>query len=98
MLHGKSAESAKDNAAPIKAKIGLWMFFIYTIVYAGFICITAFAPSIMGIAIGKINLAIFYGLALIVLAVILALVYNYICARFEKKLNIDSESESEETK
>ncbi len=98
MSHENVTSDRKDCAAPIKAKLGLWMFLIYTIVYAGFILITAFMPDVMGMAIGKINLAIFYGLFLIVFAVILAFVYNFICARCEKKMNKEETAETEVAK
>ncbi|MFH1513508.1 MAG: DUF485 domain-containing protein [Bacillota bacterium] len=98
MFHENVTDDQKDCAAPIKAKLGLWMFLIYTIVYMGFILITAFMPDVMGIAIGKINLAIFYGLFLIIFAVVLALIYNFICARCEKKMNKEEMAETEETK
>ena len=97
MLHETVPEDKKDNAASIKAKLGLWMFLIYTIVYTGFIVITAFAPEVMGTNIGKINLAIFYGLFLIVFAVVLAFIYNFICARCEKKLDQEEEAKTEVT-
>jgi uncharacterized membrane protein (DUF485 family) len=97
MLHETVTDDKKDNAASIKSKLGLWMFLIYTIVYAGFIIITAFVPEVMGTNIGKINLAIFYGLFLIIFAVILAFIYNFICARCEKKLNNDEEAKTEVT-
>ena len=94
MQHEKVSEDQKDCAAPFKAKLGLWMFLIYTIVYIGFIVITAFSPETMGISIGNINLAIFYGLFLIIFAVILALVYNFLCARCEKRMNVEDEEEA----
>ena len=91
MSHANVTGGEKDNAASVKAKIGLWMFLIYTIVYAGFILIAALVPDVMGTNIGKINLAVFYGLGLIVFAVILAFIYNFLCARYEKKLNKSEE-------
>ena len=98
MAHADVSKAEKDNAASVKARIGLWMFLIYTIVYAGFIAIAVLAPDVMGAGIGKINLAIVYGLGLIVFAVILAFIYNSLCARFEKKLNGNDTSETEEEK
>ena len=87
MLHDQAAKHEKDNAGKIKSKIGLWMFLAYTIVYFGFILITVFAPELMGTDVGQMNLAIVYGLGLIVFAVILAFLYNAICAKYEKRLN-----------
>jgi uncharacterized membrane protein (DUF485 family) len=97
MLHETVPEDKKDCAASIKSKLGLWMFLVYTIIYAGFIVIAAFAPEVMGTNVGKINLAIFYGLFLIIFAIVLAFIYNFICARCEKKLNHDEEAKTEVT-
>ncbi|MBN1778353.1 MAG: DUF485 domain-containing protein [Clostridiales bacterium] len=96
MQHENVPEDRKDCAAGIKAKLGLWMFLVYTLVYAGFIAVTVFAPDVMGTDIGNINMAIFYGLFLIVFAIILAFIYNFICARCEKKMNVEDETEGAE--
>ena len=88
MLHGKATENVEDKASAIKTKIGLWMFLLYTLVYFGFIIITVVKPELMGKDIGHLNLAIVYGLGLIVFALILALIYNALCNKYEKKLNI----------
>ncbi len=93
MQHENVTDRKKDYAAPYKAKLGLWMFLLYTIVYAGFIIITAFSPETMGLDIGNINLAILYGLFLIAFAVVLALIYNLLCTRCEKRMNAEAEEE-----
>ncbi len=98
MLHGKTVKDEKDNASSIKTKIGMWMFIIYTLVYAGFILITVLNPELMGADIGNLNLAIVYGLGLIVFAVILAFIYNFLCSKYEKKLNTENNETSEEAK
>ena len=95
MLHGKATRNQEDNASGIKTKIGLWMFLLYTLVYAGFIVITVTVPNIMETNFGQINLAIFYGLGLIVFALVLALIYNHLCSKHEKRLN-PQENESKE--
>lgn len=89
MLHGKNFPSTEDKASGIKTKIGLWMFLLYTIVYFGFIIVTVTKPELMGIDIGHLNLAIVYGLGLIIFALILALIYNALCNKYEKKSNYD---------
>ena len=54
---------------------GCWP--IYGVIYIAFIVINVVRPKTMGvIVVGGLNLAIIYGFALIVIAVILALVYN----------------------
>lgn len=87
MSHGSSTEWKKDNAAGFKTKLGLIMFFIYFLVYAGFIYINVTNPKLMGKDIGSLNLAIVYGFGLIIFAVIIALLYNFICSKAEEKLN-----------
>ena len=96
MSHGPATEWKKDNAASIKLKVGLWMFFIYLAIYAGFIFLNVLDPQIMSIDIGSMNLAIVYGFGLIIIAIALALVYNSICSRAEERLNKETENEIEE--
>lgn len=90
MEHGPPVEQGQDNASAIKARIGLALFVIYGLVYAGFVVINTLSPKTMGeeIALG-LNLAIVYGFGLIVLAVIMGLLYNVICTRYEKRLNTE---------
>ena len=55
---------------------GLWLFAIYVLFYAGFVAIAAFRFDLLSHdAPGGVNLAIAYGLGLIVLAFVLALIY-----------------------
>ena len=95
MLHGKAAPNVEDKASNIKTRIGLWMFLLYTLVYAGFIVITVTVPDLMETNIGQINLAIFYGLGLIVFALILALIYNHLCSKHENNMNGNEEKTTE---
>ena len=92
MLDEKSGAKKQMNAAKYKSKLGLLMFLIYTLVYAGFILITVIRPDLMGLDIGYLNLAIVYGFGLIVFALILAIIYNIICARCEKKWHEDDQT------
>ena len=57
------------------ARYGLWLFLVYVIFYAGFIAISAFKFDALRANIGGVNLAIAYGMGLILLAFLLALVY-----------------------
>jgi uncharacterized membrane protein (DUF485 family) len=64
------------------ARAGLILFFIYLAFYGGFVGLAAFAPQAMGRpAIGGVNLAITYGLALIFGALVIAALYMAACAR-----------------
>ena len=60
-------------------RYGLWLFGVYVLFYAGFVAMSAFDPVGMGRReIGGMSLAVFYGLGLIVLAFVLALVYTFL--------------------
>ena len=87
MLHEPPAPSGRDPASEFKKKVGIRMFIVYAIVYAGFIIINTVAPKLMGktVAFG-LNLAVTYGFGLIILAIIAGIVYNAVCTRKEKEL------------
>ena len=87
MLHGPAAELEKDHAIAKKNKLGLTLFFIYLAIYAGFVAIGTLEPQLMGKKIMGQNLSVVYGFGLILLAVVMGLVYNYFCTRFENQLN-----------
>lgn len=62
------------------ARNGLWLFAIYVALYAGFMGLTAFEPSLMQKpALAGVSLAVIYGFALIIAALALALVYMILC-------------------
>ena len=61
------------------ARVGLWLFLVYLLLYAGFMALNAFFPQKMADApFGGVNLAVLYGLLLIVAAFLLALVYVFL--------------------
>ena len=69
-------------AARYNARLGIVLFILYLLIYAGFVALSAFVPSVMSKpVIGGVNLAVVYGFALIALALILALVYMFLCRR-----------------
>lgn len=87
MLHEPATPSGRDPAGPYKARLGLRMFAIYTVFYAGFVAINLLSPATMGtIVLAGLNLATVYGMGLIVLALVQALVYNVMCRRKEAEL------------
>jgi len=62
------------------ARLGLWLFFLYLAVYAGFVLLAAFSPATMErTPLAGVNLAIWYGFGLIVAALVLALIYGWLC-------------------
>ncbi|MBN1629862.1 MAG: DUF485 domain-containing protein [Thermoleophilia bacterium] len=85
MLHEPAAVHGIDEAAAYKRRLGLIMLAVYGVIYVVFIVINVAWPKVMGtIVFAGLNLAIVYGFALIVIAFILALAYNWACTRHEK--------------
>ncbi|QDT12568.1 DUF485 domain-containing protein [Planctomycetes bacterium K23_9] len=77
MPPSSSGDSAERR---FNTRLGLILFLIYLALYVGFVCINAFRASWMDVtAIAGLNLAIVYGFALIVFAIVLALVYGAMC-------------------
>jgi uncharacterized membrane protein (DUF485 family) len=61
-------------------RLGLALFAVYLAFYGGFVLLAAFAPdSLAALPLAGVNLAIWYGFALIVVALVLALVYGWAC-------------------
>lgn len=85
MDHGPSTHWGEDKSAGYKLRIGLWMFLVYCIVYAGFVVINSVWPDLMAKPLGSSNLAVIYGIGLIIFALALAIVYNHMCGRAEEK-------------
>jgi uncharacterized membrane protein (DUF485 family) len=62
------------------ARHGLMLFAIYFVFYAGFVLLAAFSPATMErTPLAGVNLAIWYGFGLIVVALALALIYGWLC-------------------
>ena len=85
--HGPASEWGKDAAAAYKGRIGAWLFVIYTVVYTGFVLINVLAPAWMDAVLGGQNLATIYGMALILLALVMGIFYNRRCSEAEDRLN-----------
>jgi uncharacterized membrane protein (DUF485 family) len=81
-------ESEADFASEKKSRLGLVFFFIYFFFYAGFVAIGVLNYELLAIeVVWGINLAIFYGIGLIVFAVLLGIVYNFLCSRYEDEMD-----------
>jgi uncharacterized membrane protein (DUF485 family) len=61
------------------ARLGLALFAVYLIGYAGYVAVSAFAPKRMDELIGGLNVAVVSGFGLIGGAVVLAVVYSFLC-------------------
>ncbi len=92
MIHKNTVSVEKDNSIKVKAKLGIILFFVYLIIYAGFVFIGTVYPQVLGFkVISGLNLAYVYGMGLIVLAGVMGLIYNFFCTRFENKMNKEEE-------
>jgi uncharacterized membrane protein (DUF485 family) len=76
-------DSASTGTGPGRSRngrIGLALFWIYVLLYAGFMAVVLFRPDLLSNRpFGGINLAIAYGMGLIAGAFVLALVYMAAC-------------------
>ncbi len=93
MLHESAPKTqAVDKASAAKARLGMWLFLFYCVVYAGFVALNALSPMAMEQPcwFGQ-NLAVTYGVGLIVLAIVMGLIYNAICGRMEDRMNAPAE-------
>jgi len=77
-----TARDDHPDVSAANARAGLVLFFVYLAFYAGFMGLAAFAPQAMGRPVlAGVNLAITYGMALIVGALVIAALYMWACAR-----------------
>lgn len=84
MLHEPAAQAGTDHAAEYKKSLGVKIFIVYALIYAGFVAINVIDPVMMEMEIiFGLNLAIVYGFGLIIVALIMALVYNAMCNKKE---------------
>lgn len=87
MLDEPATPSGKDPAGPYKARLGPWIFVVYTVFYAGIVAINLLSPSTMAtIVVAGLNLATVYGMALIILTIVQAFIYNVMCRSKEEEL------------
>ena len=88
MDHGPAVELGVDHAVKKKTKLGVILFFIYFVIYAGFVAIGVADYTLMGkIVLGNQNLAVVYGFGLIIFAILLGLFYNWRCTKYENLMN-----------
>ena len=75
-------EQEDESVVAHNARIGILLFVVYVLFYAGFMGFSSFNPQIMSTPVlGGISLAIAYGFFLIALAFILALAYMRLCKK-----------------
>lgn len=80
--HGSAHPKEQEDMvlAARNARYGMVLFVTYLLIYGGFVAISAFWPEVMAReALFGVNLAVTYGFALIATAMVLALVYTWLC-------------------
>lgn len=90
-LSGHSAEDrqyAPDHITQRNSRYGVILFTVYLLLYAAFVLLNTFVPEVMDrVPFAGINLAIWYGFGLIAAALVLALIYSWLCR--DQKSNSD---------
>lgn len=77
-----------DNASSKKARLGIRFFFLYLFFYAGFVVIGVVNYDLLRIeTFAGLNLAVVYGMGLILFAIFLGIIYNFMCSRYENEMN-----------
>lgn len=81
--HGPNRAEVPDPATDDRhARSGRALFAIYLVLYGGFVGLIAFAPRLMErTPVAGVSLAILYGFGLIAAALLLALLYGWLCRR-----------------
>ena len=87
MGHGPAVKLGEDKASGYKAKLGVYLFVLYTLGYVVFVGISVVQPSLMESTFMGQTLAVAYGMGLIICAFVLAIIYNRFCSRAEQRLN-----------
>jgi uncharacterized membrane protein (DUF485 family) len=80
MHHPAPPDEPRDPATERhNARLGLLLFAVYLTGFAAFVLVIAVAPDLMGVPVGRLNVALVSGLALILGAVVLAVLYALLC-------------------
>ena len=73
------AEATDPVVESYNSRLGLWLFAVYFVAFAGFVLINAVWPAWMDVVVAGLNVAVIYGFGLIVGAFLLALLYAWLC-------------------
>lgn len=75
-------ELEDEKVVAHNTRMGVILFVVYVLFYGGFMALSAFWPEVMSRPILRgVNIAVVYGFALIVAALVLALVYMKTCRK-----------------
>lgn len=98
MSQGPPTESTLAKSEGYKSRLGIYMFVIYTALYLVFVFMCVLFPKMVGNSVGKLNIAITFGFGLIIIAIIQALIYNFMCSKREKYHEEDDKAKGEAVK
>jgi uncharacterized membrane protein (DUF485 family) len=87
MMSPVNQSSHDEPAAARRARAGLTLFFLYVLLYAGFMGLVLLRPEWLSWRpFGGVNLAIAYGLGLIAAALVLAAIYMAACRWADRRI------------
>lgn len=90
IMHVNSTVEEKESVTKKKASLGVRLFFVYSICYAGFIILGVFHYQLLATTMfAGLNLAVVYGMGLIIFAFVLGIIYNYYCTRYEDEAELE---------
>jgi uncharacterized membrane protein (DUF485 family) len=88
MLHEPAVLLGADHASKKKSKLGMILFVVYALLYGTFVIIGISHTHLLGVKVlAGLNLAVVYGMGLIVLAAVMGYFYSMICTRMENKMD-----------
>ncbi len=83
-MHVNSTIEEKESVTRLKSSLGVRLFFVYSICYAGFVILGVFQYELLSTEMfAGLNLAVVYGMGLILFAFLLGVIYNYYCTKYE---------------
>lgn len=86
LQHFPETPPAMEQPHKGSTRLGYLLFLLYLMLYGGFMLLNAFTPSLMeSTPLAGVNLAVLYGLGLIVTAFVLAVLYDWCCPKSETK-------------
>lgn len=91
-MHVNSTIEEKESVTKQKSSLGVRLFFIYSIFYVGFVILGVFHYELLSNTIfGGLNLAVVYGISLILFAFLLGVIYDYYCTRYEDQAEMEDQ-------
>lgn len=90
----EAVKMGKDGASDYKASLGMKMFWFYVFFYVLYTIVNVNWPSIMAKHMLGVNVAMLWGMGLIILAMVQALIYHYLCTKAEQEAEANDSKEA----